>query len=148
MTTPSYAKILSTPELADAFRKFYLDLYNLRSTPTSLQHTTILSEITTYLQEAQLPMFMHDEQNSLSQPLLAEEFAAAIAATQPGKAPCPDGFTLAYYRAFQSQLTPYFLLVFNAITDGQSVSSKLLTASILVIPKPGYIVPATVLFRF
>lgn len=66
----------------------------MRSTPTASQRTTILFEIT-YLQEAQLPMLTQDERVSLSQPLSAEEFAAAIAATQPGKAPGPDGFTLA-----------------------------------------------------
>lgn len=81
-------------------------------------------------------MLRQDEHESLSQPLSAEEFAEAIAATQPGKDPGPDGFTLAYYKTFQSQLIPYFLEGFNAIKEDQSIPSELIRANISVNPKP------------
>lgn len=137
LTTSSGSKIHSTPELAEAFRKFYLNSYNLRPTPSALQQTSLLSEMTTYLQEAQLPRLTQEERESLSQLLSSEEFAMAIAATQPEKAPGMDSFTLSYYRTFQTTLTPHFLEAFNAITDGHSTRSKLLSANISVIPKPG-----------
>lgn len=82
-------------------------------------------------------MLTQEERESLSQPLSAEEFATAIAATQPGKAPGPDSFTLSCYGAFQSILTPYFLEAFNTITYAHSTPFELLSANISVILKPG-----------
>lgn len=81
----------------------------------------------------------------------AKEFAMAIVATQPGKAPGPDGSRISHYRTFQTTLMPHFLEAFNAITDGHSTPSELLSPKISVIrnqAKTHYNVPATAPSRF
>lgn len=109
-----------------------MKLYNLVSAHAASPTAPSLSNI----QEANLPSLTNDDQKLLLQPLKIEEITAAIADTQQEKAPGPDGFTLLYYKAFQTQLAPNFTTAFNAILEGPSVPPDMLRASISVIPKP------------
>lgn len=56
--------------------------------------------------------------------------------TPTGKAPGPDGFTITYYKTFQTQLAAHFVTAFNAILDNHAIPTDILVASISVIPKP------------
>lgn len=60
----------------------------------------------------------------------------ALAGSPAGKVPEPDGFTTPYYKAFHEQLPPHFTSAFNTILDSHAIPPDL-SASILVIPKPG-----------
>lgn len=91
-------KIHATPDLAKAFRNFYSTLYNLTLKSSPSPSSTTLSDVTQYIQEANLPKLTDEDRESLSQPTSVEEFAAAIAATQPGMSPGLDGFPVAYYK--------------------------------------------------
>lgn len=93
----SGSKIHATPDLAKAFRDFYSELYNVSPTSSPSPSAT-LSDVKQYIQEAYLPKITDEDLESFSQSISVEEFAAAIAATQQGKFPGPDGFSVAYYK--------------------------------------------------
>lgn len=54
-----------------------------------------------------------------------------------GKAPGPDGFTVAYYRSFADILLPQLTRYANTIPTGGTLRPETLHAHITVLPKPG-----------
>lgn len=75
----------------------------------------------------------------------ASELSVALKAMANGKALGPDGFTVAYYRAFFNLLIPRLTNYANSVPDGGSLRPETLHAHITVLPKP---VEATALFPY
>lgn len=122
--------------MAESFRVFYEALYNLHSSPSGERNQNSLEAIETYLAAAKLPSLNEEEIDLLSQPITADDLTKALANTPTGKAPGPDGFTITYYKTFQTQLAAHFVTAFNAILDNHVIPTDILQASISVIPKP------------
>lgn len=137
LLSSSGSKVHSSPELAESFREFYSKLYNLDQPPTSDLLPQSPLDICNYLRESNLLTLTTEEREDLSKPITVEELTSAIATTQPGKAPGPDGLTLPYYKQHQDSLAPHFITAFNAVLEGHVFPADMQHASITVIPKPG-----------
>lgn len=72
-------------------------------------------------------------------PISSGEYMRAIKIKmlKPHKAPGPDGYTLAYYKAFAPILAPRFIKAFNSLLEDRPIPIDTLRAHITVIPKEG-----------
>lgn len=64
------------------------------------------------------------------------EVLQGIKELKVGKCPDPNGFTALYYRKLADVLAPHLTAMFNAVKDGHALTPNLLTANIVMIPKP------------
>lgn len=64
------------------------------------------------------------------------EILQCIKELKVGKRPGPDGFTALYYQKFAEVLAPHLATMYNSVKGGHSFSPDLLSANIVMIPKP------------
>lgn len=88
---------LSNPQdIADAFRVYYEDLYNLKQDPPTPQPTQ--DGIDQFLHNIHLPKLTNDQLTALNAPFTDQEIKTTIDLLPNGKAPGPDGMTGEYYK--------------------------------------------------
>lgn len=74
---------------------------------------------------------------ALEREFTSAELCVALKSMTNGKAPGPDGLTVAYYRSFTEILIPRLTRYANAISAGGNFRPETLHAHITIIPKPG-----------
>lgn len=77
-----------------------------------------------------------DRLQHLSEPITQHELTQVIKTMGNNKAPGPDGFTVEFYKAFQHQLIPDLLKVYNnIILDPRATLFPLNDSHIILVPK-------------
>lgn len=96
--TPLDQKRVMPTQIVKEFGDYYSSLYNLlgRSSNEAAKED--------YIASSQLTAEVGVE---LDVPITLEELQKAVGGMKPGKAPCPDGFTLQYYQSLLPLLGPY-----------------------------------------
>lgn len=73
----------------------------------------------------------------LDTPLNSKEVELALKQMKAGKSPGPDGFSAGYYKTYAKILVPFFVSAFNSFSHHAEPPRDLMTAHVVVIPKPG-----------
>lgn len=94
--------------MAEAFQRYYADLYYSKVKVTT-------QETQAFLQNIPFPQISESQMNDLEAPLTTDEIAAAIASLAPAKAPGTDGIPLDFYAAYSETLVPELLKLYNHI---------------------------------
>uniref|UniRef100_A0A8C5WLI0 Reverse transcriptase domain-containing protein n=1 Tax=Leptobrachium leishanense TaxID=445787 RepID=A0A8C5WLI0_9ANUR len=133
--TPS-GQATSNPNLiAKTFRDFYSALYHSAEEPNPRAPPDIGDYVA-----GRTPYRLKQAQGELLQlPVTSEEVAAAIKRQKPGTAPGPDGLPAIYYKSkyFGTTLIPRMVETFNALLDDGTLHPHTLSATIVVLLKPG-----------
>lgn len=110
-------------DIAQTFRDFYADLYNVRDTlsPKSIEERH--RKMFHYLQQAQLPKLTNEFLEKLESEFMEEEFYAALKSTPTGKSLSPDGYTITYYKEFKQNLVPHLTSYANSIAGSEGFRS-------------------------
>lgn len=124
-----------TPAIVKEFLSFYQYLYHVQHTIADQDTRTKL--IQDYLAHANLPKLPSDALTALEGEFTNSEMCVALKAMANGKAPGPDGLTVAYYRSFADVLLPRLTCYANTISTGGALRPETLHAHIIVLPKPG-----------
>ena len=119
--------------IAREFRDFYDTLYNIP--PANLNPDGDPSR--DYLTTSTMPTLPAEARNLLEEPITLQELQMALGNTKPGKAPGPDGLTVAYYRALLPALGTRMVELFNGLGTGEKLHVSTLQAQIAIIPKEG-----------
>lgn len=122
-------------DIANAFRDYYSDLYNLNQDPQTPQPS--LDVINQFLQSIHLPTLTGNQLETLNAPFTEQEIKVSINSLPNGKAPGPDGLTGEYYKQFSAYLIPHITEVFNNTASSSKFHYEYLNALIIMIPKPG-----------
>ncbi|KAM9312137.1 CST complex subunit CTC1 [Gastrophryne carolinensis] len=96
-----------TADIANAFREYYENLYNLPQDSSTAHQNSIVA----YIRESGLPQLNQEAINALDGEIMMDKFLRAIKSTKSGKAPEPDGFVLEYYKEFAES--------FSSLKNGQ-----------------------------
>ncbi|CAH2306603.1 Hypothetical predicted protein, partial [Pelobates cultripes] len=94
-------------KIADEFRTFYQNLYNLHPPPRTTRKESHNARITDYLSNTITNTIDQDSASMLDAPISMEEQAAALKVSKSGKAPGPDGFS--------NLLLPWLTKAINAV---------------------------------
>lgn len=133
--SPTDVLVHETSAIAEEFRSFYQHLYHVHQhTPDHESRTKLIQE---YLSQANLPKLPNDALTALEGEFTTAELCVALKSMANGKAPGPDGLTVAYNRSFTETLIPRLTRYANTISAGGNFRSKTLHAHITIIPKPG-----------
>lgn len=84
-----------------------------------------------------MPSLPADAKELLEEPITLPELQLALSNAKTGKAPCPDGFTIPYYKTLFPSLGHHLVKLFNDLSLGAKVHISTLQAQISVIPKEG-----------
>lgn len=112
--------LYKTNEIAKEFCSFYQQLYNVgKGNAESVSRETLIQD---YLTQAKLPKLSASVIEALEGGGVSTmELRKALKSMASGKAPGPDGFTVAYYRTFADTLLPY-LTYADSISVGGGLS--------------------------
>uniref|UniRef100_A0A8C5RAT6 Reverse transcriptase domain-containing protein n=1 Tax=Leptobrachium leishanense TaxID=445787 RepID=A0A8C5RAT6_9ANUR len=135
LVSPGKTAIYKPSEIAEEFASYYSSLYNLSDNDT-MSHPTI-ADIDAYLLHLNLPALSHLQTEQLSSPFTIMEITKIISSLPHGKAPGPDGFPSAYYKAFTHLLSPHLHKVFTQASSEGRFPKEMLKATIVTLPKPG-----------
>lgn len=124
-------------DIAETFRVFYLDLYNLRHSCGAPVSTEKISKLSEYLKRTKLPSIDSLDLEDLDSPFTDEELMDTIKNLASGKAPGPDGYTTSFYKTLRKVLIQPMLKAFNSITSSSVFPPQALEAHITVLLKPG-----------
>lgn len=111
MISPSGHKKVMPFQIASEFQEYYSSLYNLPR-----QHTSE-SDMRDYLSQSDIPKLWEETGAALEEPITLVELQSAIKGIKPGKVPGSDSFTLQYYWALFSVISPYMVKVFNNLAE-------------------------------
>lgn len=90
--------VSSSKEMAQIFKEYYEGLYQLEGQLSPEKSKSKLELAREYLQTSGMPKLTEETAQELDVPITVEEFKRALNLLKLGKAPGPDGYTLAYYR--------------------------------------------------
>lgn len=128
----------SSPDIAEQFRLFYAQLYNLASSDPSLAPSAARETlISSFLAQHSAVKLTPEDSLLLESPLSETEVSTAIKQLKPEKSPGPDGLTPQYYKTFTNALLPHFVSAFDSLLGRPHPSTHMLEAHVAVIPKPG-----------
>lgn len=119
--TPADVLLHKTCEIAKEFCSFYQQLYNVGKGVTEGASRDTL--IKNYLTQAKLPKLPAQVFEALEGGFSSAELEKAFKSMANGKAPGPDSFTVAYYRAFSGTLLPHLTSYANSISAGGGLPS-------------------------
>lgn len=102
--TPSDTLVHETTAIVKEFRSFYQQLYHMYH--TTVDRGTREALIQEYLAQANLPKLPTSALEALEGELTTSELRVVLKTMANGKAPGPDGLTIAYYHAFMDTLLP------------------------------------------
>uniref|UniRef100_A0A803KEP9 Reverse transcriptase domain-containing protein n=1 Tax=Xenopus tropicalis TaxID=8364 RepID=A0A803KEP9_XENTR len=132
LKTPTGQMVTTTKDIAEIFRQYYIKLYQL---PTNTQRShDRLHACKAYIHKTNIPKLSLEQQTLLDTPITKEEILLAIKSSKSGKAPGPDGFTIAYYKELGEHLTIHLTSAINSTADGNEIPQE---AHISLIPKKG-----------
>ncbi|KAM9324847.1 alpha-2-macroglobulin-like [Gastrophryne carolinensis] len=117
-------------EITREFMDFYRDIYNIKASEKLPDYDTFFKTVGTHKLKQEIS-------EEMDKPFTLEEVNAAVTQQRSGKSHGYDGFPAEYFKAFQSQLTPYILNLANDIDMQTPLSSTMNTAIIRLIPKAG-----------
>lgn len=80
-----------------------------------------------------LPTLTEAHVSLMARDIHVSEVHQCIKDLKVGERPCPDSFTVLYYRTLADVIPMY-----NSVKDGQTVTSDLSTANIVMLPKPDH----------
>lgn len=127
---------LSNPkDIANAFRDYYNNLYNLKDDTTNHQPSPEM--IQKFLDSISLPKLNLDQLQYINAPISMSELNKTILSLPNNKSPGPDGFSAEYYRTFHSILGPHLINIYATAISTSSFPPEMLTATIVTLPKPG-----------
>ena len=127
----SSGALVSDPtSINDIFRDFYFSLYESESSSDT-------TEMTSFLQNLDIPKVDPITANELDVPLNVEEIKSSIKAMQNNKSPGPDGFPVEFFKKFINKLAPLLNSVFNESLERGSLPPTLTQASISLLLKKG-----------
>lgn len=124
-------------KIADIFRCYYSELYNLRDPAFLSPDESLLSKIQDYLTSSQMPSLDTDAIHSLNAPISQREITSVVTALPANKSPGPDGFSYLYYKTYMDSLTPYMESLYNDFLSGKRIPDSFLHSHVVVFPKPG-----------
>lgn len=103
VTQKDGARAIKIEEIAETFRAYYADLYNLEKL-SDKEREIKRNQVEEYITNYGLHRLSLEQTLELENPITREELVKALKATPKGKAPGPDGFGAEYYKAFQDIL--------------------------------------------
>lgn len=122
-------------DIANAFCKYYKQLYNLKEDPSTTQPTE--KGINAFLNSINLPSLNNDQLMYLNSAITNKEITLAVQSLPHNKLPCADGFSAEYYNAFSNILVPYMNNLFQKASTDSTFPEEMLQAVIVTLPKPG-----------
>ena len=90
-----------------------------------------------FFNDLNLPTIKGQENSILEAPISEREIYQAVKELSSGKCPGEDGFSIEYYKCFQSELSPLLCKVYNNIVECEEMPISMRLATISVLPKPG-----------
>lgn len=93
--------------------------------------------MTEYILETALPMIPTDAIEDLEAPITTSDYLLTIKNLKNGKSPGPNGYTPRFYKPFTQQLASIMARAFEEVEDAHPLSTQILQAQIMVMPKPG-----------
>ncbi|KAM5151827.1 otoancorin [Mantella aurantiaca] len=130
--------LTQAPDLiAEQFRRYYKDLYNLPELTPPVERENHQELLQSYIEETALPMVADPDREQLEEPFSKEELESVINSLVIGKSPGPDGYTPRFYKLFAAEIGPSMLKAFNAVSAAHPFPRQSLEAQIVVIPKEG-----------
>lgn len=117
--------------IANAFQKYYKNLYNLKDEHRTFQPTKPL--INEFLSSVSLPSLTKEALLELNASITEEEIHNVIKTLANNKSPVADGFTAEYYKTYQDTLVPHPTKVFNYTASSASFPPEMLQATIITL---------------
>lgn len=124
-------------DIAEAFRVFYSDLYNLQHSCGAPASSVKIAKLSEYPSRTKLPHIDPSVMEELHPPFTGEELMDTIKNSASGKAPNPDGYTTRFYKTLRKVLVTPMLQVFNSISSSSVFPPQALEAHFTVLPKLG-----------
>lgn len=93
-------------------------------------------ETDTFLSRVSLPTLSEAHMSLMDQDIQVSEVLQCIKDLKVGKQPGPEGFTVLYYRKLADVIAPHLTAMYNSVKNSQNFPSDLLTANIVMLPKP------------
>lgn len=134
LKTPKGNTLQSNPDIAQEFKHFYMNFYNLKTwepqqTGSSPRPTLIDGYLHAHCPRSLSP----DTAAQLDLPILKLEWA--LKNLKLWKSPGPDGLSAVYYKTFTEILHIPYLKAFNSLSPDHPLTPSMLEAHISVIPK-------------
>lgn len=133
---PSGSKVTSNTLIADQFVNYFSQLYNINPHKPTINNDRRTHLIKEFLAQHGPKPISYAEALHLERPISKDELESVLKQLKTGKSPGPDGLMARYYKEFIATLYPHFLNAFNSLSSENPPPRDLLTAHIVVIPKP------------
>lgn len=109
--------------------KFFKELY-------TSSHSTLTTDLETYLDTIQLFWLTPGHREYLDQPFTVEDIITVIKSLPAGKAPGLDGLTSLFYKTFAEALAPRLLDVYQESLDSGRLPQSMREAGLIALLKP------------
>lgn len=124
-------QFFDTTNINNAFRRFYVDLYD------SEMHSNSLDLMDNFFSRLNLPCLTEDQRSTLNSPISRKELLDVIKGLQSGKAAGPDGLSSEFYKEFGEILVDPLLNMYNDSFMKGILPMSLREANISLILKKG-----------
>lgn len=114
--------------------EFRFRLTKLYSAPEQFKE----QDTTDFLNHLSIPILTEAHVTLMDQDIQVSEVLQGIKDLKVGKRPGQDGYTALYYRKLATVVAPHLTAMYNSVKNGRSFTPDLLTANIVMIPKPDH----------